>query len=75
MIRGVDLRTFSDMRVRYMAQSKLTTAHGGVAPLPSLEEAQRVLAPPESAESCKPQAARIVRAAATIIGRFFGSST
>lgn len=73
VVSSEDLRSFGDMRIRYMAQSKLTTTEGGVAPLPSLEEAQALLASSEAVR-CRPQAALIERAAATIRGLFDRSS-
>lgn len=71
-----DMRGLGEMRLRYMAQSKLTTPERGVAPLPSLEEDQRLLGDRDSSASlCKPQAALIERAAASIMALFFGSGT
>ena len=66
------LRDHGDIRERYIAQSKMTRTISGVAPLPSAEEAQRLLSEPSR---CMPQATRIERAAARIMSLFDRSST
>src|SRR5690606_37870939 len=62
-----------ELRLRYMAQSKMTRA-GAAAPLPTLAEAQALFAS-ASPERCAPQATRMARAAAAVRALFFGSST
>lgn len=63
-----NLKGLTDNRVRYIAQSRMSGPLQGVAQLPSLEEANRLLG--AEASACMPQATLMDRAAAAIKALF-----